>query len=292
MDSPAAQPGCHQRCGSPVACMAGVTQCPRPGLPSPARASRPRPGLPSPARASVPGPGSRPRPGLPVNAPHCPRPPGNCRGLHGWGGPPRAAADDGPRRTGRSGTDVGRAVGEEDAAADDRDPDQCVGQPGPGHDPAGLRVTGDPLSAAARAQAPPGSPGRAPAPGQAAGPPGGLPGAGDLTPREVEVLRLIAGGASNREIARALFLSEATVKTHVNRIFARTGSRDRVQAMRYAYSPRATPAGGAAAVGAAWTGGWRCPAGGPAGAPRGPPWPAAPRSPAGHPGPRPSRRVR
>ena len=79
------------------------------------------------------------------------------------------------------------------------------------------------LSAAARAA---GSPGPAGAP----------PGDGDLTPREAEVLRLIAAGASNREIARALFVSEATVKTHVNRIFAKTGSRDRVQAMRYAYA--------------------------------------------------------
>jgi DNA-binding NarL/FixJ family response regulator len=59
---------------------------------------------------------------------------------------------------------------------------------------------------------------------------------GDLTPRESEVLRLIAGGQSNREIARALFVSEATVKTHVNRIFMKTGSRDRAQAMRYAYA--------------------------------------------------------
>jgi DNA-binding NarL/FixJ family response regulator len=59
---------------------------------------------------------------------------------------------------------------------------------------------------------------------------------GDLTPREAEVLRLIAAGKSNREIARELFVSEATVKTHVNRIFAKTGSRDRMQAMRYAYS--------------------------------------------------------
>ena len=58
----------------------------------------------------------------------------------------------------------------------------------------------------------------------------------DLTPREAEVLRLIAAGKSNREIARALFVSEATVKTHVNRIFAKTGSRDRTQAMRYAYT--------------------------------------------------------
>jgi DNA-binding NarL/FixJ family response regulator len=58
---------------------------------------------------------------------------------------------------------------------------------------------------------------------------------GDLTPREAEVLRLISGGRSNREIARALFVSEATVKTHVNRIFTKTGSRDRAQAVRYAY---------------------------------------------------------
>jgi DNA-binding NarL/FixJ family response regulator len=58
----------------------------------------------------------------------------------------------------------------------------------------------------------------------------------DLTPRESDVLRLIAEGKSNREIARALYVSEATVKTHVNRIFAKTGSRDRAQAIRYAYT--------------------------------------------------------
>jgi DNA-binding NarL/FixJ family response regulator len=58
----------------------------------------------------------------------------------------------------------------------------------------------------------------------------------DLTPRESQVLRLIAAGQSNREIARALVVSEATVKTHVNRIFAKTGSRDRAQATRYAYT--------------------------------------------------------
>jgi DNA-binding NarL/FixJ family response regulator len=78
------------------------------------------------------------------------------------------------------------------------------------------------LSAAVRAPAP------APAAGQASSD-------DELTPRESEVLRLIAAGKSNREIARALFVSEATVKTHVNRIFAKTGSRDRGQAMRYAY---------------------------------------------------------
>ena len=59
---------------------------------------------------------------------------------------------------------------------------------------------------------------------------------GELTPREADVLRLIAEGQSNREIARTLFVSEATVKTHVNRIFAKTGSRDRAQATRYAYT--------------------------------------------------------
>jgi DNA-binding NarL/FixJ family response regulator len=57
----------------------------------------------------------------------------------------------------------------------------------------------------------------------------------ELTAREVEVLKLIASGLSNREIADALVLSNATVKTHVNRIFYKTGARDRAQAVRYAY---------------------------------------------------------
>jgi DNA-binding NarL/FixJ family response regulator len=57
----------------------------------------------------------------------------------------------------------------------------------------------------------------------------------DLTPREVEVLKLIAAGLSNAEIAEALVVSGATVKTHVNRIFYKTGARDRAQAVRYAY---------------------------------------------------------
>ena len=56
-----------------------------------------------------------------------------------------------------------------------------------------------------------------------------------LTDREGEVLRLIAAGRSNGEIAKALFVSEATVKTHVNHIFAKTGSRDRAQAVAYAH---------------------------------------------------------
>ena len=69
---------------------------------------------------------------------------------------------------------------------------------------------------------------------RAPAPPSGDPEEGDLTPRESDVLRLIAAGKSNREIARALFVSEATVKTHINRIFAKTGSRDRVAAVAYA----------------------------------------------------------
>ena len=56
-----------------------------------------------------------------------------------------------------------------------------------------------------------------------------------LTSREVEVLRLIAAGRSNREVARELFVSEATVKSHVNNLFAKTGVRDRAQAVRYAF---------------------------------------------------------
>jgi DNA-binding NarL/FixJ family response regulator len=56
-----------------------------------------------------------------------------------------------------------------------------------------------------------------------------------LTDREGEVLSLIAQGRSNAEIAQQLFVAEATVKTHINRIFAKTRSRDRAQAAAYAY---------------------------------------------------------
>jgi DNA-binding NarL/FixJ family response regulator len=56
-----------------------------------------------------------------------------------------------------------------------------------------------------------------------------------LTPRELDVLRLIAAGRSNTQIAADLVLSQATVKTHVGRIFSKVGARDRAQAVVYAY---------------------------------------------------------
>jgi DNA-binding NarL/FixJ family response regulator len=57
----------------------------------------------------------------------------------------------------------------------------------------------------------------------------------DLTPREAEVLSLVARGLSNGEIAEALVVSEATIKTHINHIFTKIGARDRAQAVHYAY---------------------------------------------------------
>jgi DNA-binding NarL/FixJ family response regulator len=56
-----------------------------------------------------------------------------------------------------------------------------------------------------------------------------------LTSRETEVLRLIARGLSNAEIATTLFIGEATVKTHINNTFAKIGARHRAEAVRYAY---------------------------------------------------------
>jgi DNA-binding NarL/FixJ family response regulator len=62
-----------------------------------------------------------------------------------------------------------------------------------------------------------------------------------LTERETEVLKTIVAGKSNKEIAAALFISEATVKTHINNLFSKIGVRDRAQAVAYAFRKGLAP---------------------------------------------------
>ncbi|MFJ8926115.1 response regulator [Streptomyces sp. NPDC102364] len=75
-------------------------------------------------------------------------------------------------------------------------------------------------------------------PADAGTPPAADPRIASLTDREREILTVIAQGWSNSEIAQRLHLAESTVKTHVSRILAKTGARDRVQAVIVAYDAK------------------------------------------------------
>ena len=89
------------------------------------------------------------------------------------------------------------------------------------------------MSAASRGGRPERAPDTGPGPtDDGAGPRGPLP--DGLTDREAEILSLIAQGLNNPEIAARLYVSSHTVKSHINRIFAKTGSRDRAAAIHYA----------------------------------------------------------
>ena len=82
-----------------------------------------------------------------------------------------------------------------------------------------------------------------------------------LTAREREVLALIGSGKTNTEIASALFVSEGTVKTHVNHVFAKLGLRDRAAAVIFAFDHNLTsqaPLGGPGRARARKAGSYRC----------------------------------